>query len=64
VCVCVCVCVCVKVAMGTSVLLHCSDGWDRTPQAQIFSSLVTSLIQFTLVVYFSLVQLMHCAVQI
>jgi hypothetical protein len=28
--------------MLTSVLLHCSDGWDRTPQISALSSLLLS----------------------
>lgn len=29
---------------GSSILIHCSDGWDRTPQVRFFTFLSTKLI--------------------
>ncbi len=49
-----------SVAAGTGVLVHCSDGWDRTPQITSLSSIILDPFYRTAVGFFVLVEKEWC----
>ena len=50
-----------NVAAGTGTLVHCSDGWDRTPQITSLSSIVLDPFYRTAVGFFMLIEKEWCS---